>query len=83
MKPGVAGTRCAARCFVLGRAHMCHMGAPCVLAAHSRSAPRPTSVIVIRALRERLAVLAFAALVVAAIVGGALGLGYLVGKLLL
>ena len=60
-----------------------HMGASCVLAAHSRSAPRPTSVIVIRALRERLAVLAFAALVVAAIVGGALGLGYLVGKLLL
>jgi hypothetical protein len=33
--------------------------------------------------RERLAVLAFAALVVAAIVGGALALGYLVGKLLL
>jgi hypothetical protein len=34
-------------------------------------------------LGERLAVLAFAALVVVAIVGGALGLGYLVGKLLL
>jgi hypothetical protein len=32
---------------------------------------------------ERLAFLAFAALVVAAIVGGAFGLGYLVGKLLL
>lgn len=34
-------------------------------------------------LGERLAVLAFAALVVVAIIGGALGLGYLVGKLLL
>jgi hypothetical protein len=34
-------------------------------------------------LGERLAVLAFAALVVGAIVGGALALGYLVGKLLL
>jgi len=34
-------------------------------------------------LGERLAVLAFAALVVVAIVGAALGLGYLVGKLLL
>jgi hypothetical protein len=34
-------------------------------------------------LGERLAVLAFAALIVATIVGGALGLGYLVGKLLL
>jgi hypothetical protein len=33
--------------------------------------------------RERLSVLAFAALVVAAIVGGAFALGYLVGKLLL
>jgi hypothetical protein len=32
---------------------------------------------------ERLAVLAFATLVVAAIVGGAFALGYLVGKLLL
>jgi hypothetical protein len=32
---------------------------------------------------ERLAVLAFAAVVVAVIVGGALALGYLVGKLLL
>jgi hypothetical protein len=34
-------------------------------------------------LGERLAVLAFAALIVAAIVGSALALGYLVGKLLL
>jgi hypothetical protein len=34
-------------------------------------------------LRERLAVLAFALLLVAAIVGLAFGLGYLVGKLLL
>jgi hypothetical protein len=34
-------------------------------------------------LGERLAVLGFAALVVAAIVGGSLALGYLVGKLLL
>jgi hypothetical protein len=34
-------------------------------------------------LTERLAVLAFAAVLVAAIVGGALALGYLVGKLLL
>jgi hypothetical protein len=34
-------------------------------------------------LGERLAVLAFAALIVAAIVGAALALGYLVGKLLL
>jgi hypothetical protein len=34
-------------------------------------------------LAERLAVLAFAALIVAAIVGAALALGYLVGKLLL
>jgi hypothetical protein len=33
--------------------------------------------------KERLAVLAFAALIVVTIVGGALGLGYLVGKLLL
>jgi hypothetical protein len=32
---------------------------------------------------ERLAVLAFAALIVAAIVGASLALGYLVGKLLL
>ncbi len=32
---------------------------------------------------ERLAVLAFAAIVVVTIVGGALALGYLVGKLLL
>jgi hypothetical protein len=32
---------------------------------------------------ERLSVLAFAVLVVAAIVGGAFALGYLVGKLLL
>jgi hypothetical protein len=32
---------------------------------------------------ERLAVLAFAVLVVAVIVGGSLALGYLVGKLLL
>jgi hypothetical protein len=34
-------------------------------------------------LRERLAVLAFAAVIVTAIVGGSLALGYLVGKLLL
>jgi hypothetical protein len=34
-------------------------------------------------LLERLAVLAFAAVVVAAIVGASLALGYLVGKLLL
>jgi hypothetical protein len=34
-------------------------------------------------LLERLAVLAFAALLVAAIVGASLALGYLVGKLLL
>jgi len=34
-------------------------------------------------LLERLAVLAFAALVVAAIIGASLALGYLVGKLLL
>jgi hypothetical protein len=34
-------------------------------------------------LTERLAVLAFAAVIVIAIVGGALALGYLVGKLLL
>jgi hypothetical protein len=33
--------------------------------------------------RERLAVLAFAVVVVAGIVGGSLALGYLVGKLLL
>ena len=33
--------------------------------------------------KERLAVLAFAVVVVAGIVGGALALGYLVGKLLL
>ena len=34
-------------------------------------------------MRERLAILAFAAFVVAAIVGAALAAGYLVGKLLL
>jgi hypothetical protein len=34
-------------------------------------------------LTERLAVLAFAAVIVIAIVGGSLALGYLVGKLLL
>lgn len=34
-------------------------------------------------MKERLAVLAFAVVVVAVIVGGALALGYLVGKLLL
>ena len=33
--------------------------------------------------RERLTVLAFAALIVAVIVGGAFALGYLIGKLLL
>jgi len=37
----------------------------------------------IAGLLERLAVLAFAALVVAVIVGASLALGYLVGKLLL
>jgi hypothetical protein len=36
-----------------------------------------------RALRERLAILTFAALIVAVIVGGAFALGYLIGKLLL
>ena len=36
----VAGTRCAARSYVLGRAHTSGMSAPCVLASHSRIAPR-------------------------------------------
>jgi hypothetical protein len=37
----------------------------------------------LRRIRERLAVLVFAAFVVAVIVGASLALGYLVGKLLL
>ncbi len=50
MKPCAAGTCCAARCFVLGRPDMFHIGAPCVLASHSRSTPRRRTVILIRVL---------------------------------
>src|SRR5688500_12427606 len=62
MKPCAAGTRCAARCFVLSRPDMSHIGAPCVLAAHSRTAPRRRSVIPQRVLKAPAVAVATASL---------------------
>ena len=57
MKPRAAVTGWAARCRVLGRAHMAHMGAPCVLASHLHIAPGRRAVDVLEARMPRACVI--------------------------